>query len=305
MTTSNAMRRAMGTTATVLVNGGGVDALAIIDEIDRLERRWTRFRPTSELQRMNDAAGVPTVVSASLYTLVDHLVAAHRFTGGRFDPTLEGRMVALGYDRTYRELGDDLRPLPAASSATEATAGCDEIVLVPEHRTVWLPNGVRLDPGGLGKGLAADLAADLAMAAGADGVLVDLGGDIVTRGVATDGGPWRIDVPATPDHPERVVELSDGAVATSDTGVRTWTRGGVRVGHLLDPATGLPLHRELRATVVAGSGWWAEAAATAAIVATARGERWVRDLVEGGSTAAVYVSEYRADHDAGQVLADA
>lgn len=288
MTVSTALRRAMGTTVTVTVNGGDLDADGVVAEIDRLERCWSRFLPDSELNRMNDRAGDLTVVSPMLLGLVEHLVAAHRLTGGRFDPTMAGRMVALGYDRTYRDLDDDLRP----PGSWTPSGGGDDIVVIPSASTVLLPAGCRLDPGGLGKGLAGDLATAAAMEAGADGALVDLGGDIVTRGQAPGGGPWRIDVPPTEDHPHRIIELFDGAVATSDTAARTWNRAGVRLRHVLDPATGDSLDRDIRASVVAGAGWWAEAAATAAIVSTARRDGWVRELLAGGSVAEAYVSEF-------------
>ena len=108
---------------------------------------------------------------------------------------------------------------------------------------------------------------------------------------APDGSAWRIDVPSTGVRPRRILELHDGAVATSDTSARTWTVSGVRHRHVLDPHTGLPLERDLRATVVAGAGWWAEAAATAAIISTARGDRWVDSLGTIDGISDVDVSE--------------
>lgn len=278
----------MGTTVAVTVHGGRLDANDVLAEIDRLEQSWSRFRPDSELNRLNDCSGSLTVVSSTLLVLVEHLMAAHRLTGGRFDPTMGAQIAALGYDRTYRDLRDSsrqpVRPLPDIVRA-------DDVVVIPCTAAVLLPAGVRLDPGGLGKGLAADLAATMACDAGADGVLIDLGGDIVTRGCAPDRGPWRIDVPSTGMRPRRILELRDGAVATSDTSVRTWTVSGVRHRHVLDPHTGLPLERDLRATVVAGAGWWAEAAATAAIISTARGDRWVDSLGTIDGISDVDVSE--------------
>ena len=277
----------MGTTAAVTVHGGRLDADDVLAEIDRLEQSWSRFRPDSELSRLNDCSGSLTVVSATLLVLVEHLMAAHRLTGGRFDPTMGAHIAALGYDRTYRDLSDGSRPVRPLPDVV----GADDIVVIPSTSAVLLPAGVRLDPGGLGKGLAADLAATMACDAGADGVLVDLGGDIVTRGSAPDGSAWRIDVPSTGVQPRRIFELHEGAVATSDTSVRTWTVAGVRHRHVLDPHTGLPLERDLRATVVAGAGWWAEAAATAAIISTAWGDRWVDSLGTIDGISGVDVSE--------------
>ena len=150
----------------------------------------------------------------------------------------------------------------------------------PATRLVRIPAGIELDLGATGKGLAADLAAEAALGAmdGA-GVLVSLGGDI-----ATDGNPpqqgWRVlladDHAASPAGPGEVVRITDGALATSSTTVRRWSRGGVTRHHLLDPATGLPVTGPWRtATVVAATCADANAAATAAVVMGAHAPAWL------------------------------
>ena len=277
--------RVMGTTAHVVVHGGSVGAAMLFAQLDELETRWSRFLDTSELSRLNRSAGALTVVSPATYLLVEHLVAAHHLTGGRFDPTLLAHLVRHGYDRTYQELAElpehRERGADGATTALAPAGRADEIELLATIPAVVLPAGVQLDPGGLGKGLAADLVAELAVERGATGVLVDVGGDVVTRGHAPDGGPWRIAVPAVDGHGEQVVEIGDGAVATSDTAARTWRTEGRRRQHILDPATGSPLEVHLTATAVAGAGWWAEAVATAAIVSRARDDGW---FTEGRAT---------------------
>ncbi len=274
MTESSSTRRVMGTTASVIVHGADASASRCFDRLDELEARWSRFLPDSELSRLNRAAGHLTVVSPDLFRLVDHLVAAHRWTEGRFDPTLHDQLVAWGYDRTYRELADDPSQ-EVIASIPEHEDRCAEITLIPTASTVLLPAGTHLDPGGLGKGLAGDIVAAEAIAAGADGVLVEIGGDVVTRGTAPDGGAWRIAVPANESSDEQIIELHDGAVATSDTAVRQWSRGGSRHQHVLDPLTAAPLTERITATVIAGAGWWAEAVATAAVISQSRRDGWL------------------------------
>lgn len=300
MTVTTASRRVMGTSASVVVTDGEMSAEQVLDLLDDLERRWTRFNPDSELRRLNASAGGFTVVSDDTFELVRHLVGSMHLTGGRFDPTMGRRMRDLGYDRTYRDL--DHAPPTTAVTTGEPTgrppvrAGHlgNSIEIVVEAKAVLLPVGVELDPGGLGKGLAADLATHRAMTSGASGVLVEIGGDIVTRGTAAGGQPWRIRVPATDGHPERIVELTDGAVATSDTTVRTWCHGGVEHRHLLDPWTGQSVDGRIVATVVAGSGWWAEAVATAAIVSTARGDGWFSAFRPRHPEVTAFVSDGRS-----------
>ncbi len=148
--------------------------------------------------------------------------------------------------------------------------GCGGLVLDGQAGTAQLPAGVGFDPGGIGKGLAADLVARQAIEAGAAGVLVDLGGDIRVMGQPPErAGQWRIGV----DHPTdgttlATVVLTEGAVATSTRTRRRWTSpDGARRHHLIDPLLGQPVDTDvLSATAVAGEGWQAEVLAKAAFI---------------------------------------
>jgi thiamine biosynthesis lipoprotein len=118
--------------------------------------------------------------------------------------------------------------------------------------TIELEPGVRLDLGGIGKGYAADRAAELLALAGL--CLVNLGGDIAVR-----GGAWPVGVA-----PGLTLELTRGGLATSGRDRRRWLRGGEAMHHLIDPATGRPAAgAPLRVTVVAESAAAAETAAKA------------------------------------------
>ena len=69
---------------------------------ERWEQRFSRFRPDSDLQRLNAAAGLgPVAVDPGLLDLVVQAAAAWLATGGRFDPLLGGAVVAAGYDRDF------------------------------------------------------------------------------------------------------------------------------------------------------------------------------------------------------------
>jgi thiamine biosynthesis lipoprotein len=143
-----------------------------------------------------------------------------------------------------------------------------------------VPRGVELDLGATAKALASDLAAAAALeAAGGGGVLVSLGGDIAVAGDPPPGG-WIVQVsedsgePIAPDH--ETVAITAGGMATSSTTVRRWTRGGVVLHHIIDPATGLPATGPWRtATVVAAGCVDANIASTAAIVMGAPASGWL------------------------------
>ena len=268
--------RAMGSDVHVAVSGG---TPRILEEARRriavLESRWSRFVPGSEVSRLARAGGFPVEVSADTRLLVSLAVEAWHRTAGAFDPTVLGAVVRAGYDRTF----DDVAAHPAAGES-DLTLGCGDIEV--DGDTVRLPRGVGFDPGGIGKGLAADLVAGEALEGGAAGVCVNIGGDLRVAGEGPgdavgdgdrSGDGWTVAVehPAGPA-PLAVLGVTSGAVATSATLRRAWEVGGRPAHHLIDPATGRPTDGEVvLTTVVASHAWMAEALATAVVVRGATG----------------------------------
>src|SRR5690349_10249920 len=100
--------KAMGSDVHVIVVDGrpGLGEWAR-GRIDELERRWSRFRPDSELSRATAFAGSWVTVSPETVLLVDRAIEAWRFTGGTFDPTVLGAVIRAGYDRSFDELGGE------------------------------------------------------------------------------------------------------------------------------------------------------------------------------------------------------
>ena len=264
--------KAMGTEAHVLVVGHTDNEEGRLldyarERIERLEAKWSRFRPTSELRRLNAAAGRPVVVSQDTFNVVAHAVDGWYLTAGRYDPTILDALIAAGYDRTFDELD---RP-PAPTQPAQRAPGCAEIIMSQSVNTITLPRGVQLDLGGIGKGYAADLVTAELLALGARGALVSIGGDIRCAGTAPWDVGWLIEIedPVDPDVTTARLGLADGAVVTTTPLKRTWkTADDTTAHHLIDPATGLPADTGLSAvTVVAGEAWWAEVLAKAAYLA--------------------------------------
>jgi thiamine biosynthesis lipoprotein len=258
--------RVMGTELHVL--GLGADAAALDGvrrRLEALEARWSRFRPDSEVSRLNHGTGEPVAVSPDTRLLVRRAVQAWHDTLGRFDPTVLPAMEAAGYDRTFTALTPPDASAPAATDGVGPSRGLAGVVVDDRDGTVRLPSGTRFDPGAIGKGLAADLAATEAVADGTvDGILVNVGGDLRVAGEAPHPG-WGI----TLDEPEgALVGLAAGALATSTIGRRRWQRAdGTTAHHVIDPATGAPATTAARTvTVVAGEAWRAETLATALLL---------------------------------------
>jgi FAD:protein FMN transferase len=253
----------MGTRAHVIVVGGpaGLADVAVA-RIEQLEGLWSRFRPGSDTSRLNRGAGARVPVSRDTAELVERAVAGWRLTAGAFDPTLLGPVIRAGYDRTFELIPERTRP-----GRSNAEPGCAGIETGPGW--VRLPAGSGFDPGGIGKGLAADMVAAELLAAGARGVCVNLGGDLRVAGEGPDGGTWTVDV----EHPGAAepiarIGLGDGAVATSTTLRRRWHTDGEPRHHLIDPRTGVPSDTGVDlAAVVAGQAWAAEVLAKAVLLA--------------------------------------
>ena len=217
-------------------------------ELRRLETILSRFRPDSELSRLNEERSLR--VGPELLELVGVSLRWRERTGGRFDPTVHDALVAAGYDRTFEELVPEQEASP--SPPPPACAGHVE---VDERRgSITLGPGCRIDLGGVAKGWAADRA--LAVLSDAGPALVNVGGDI-----ACAGGPWHVGV----DTPAGTftLALSQCGVATSGRDRRRWLRDGREAHHLIDPSTGAPAEGDLvAATAVAATGADAEVLAT-------------------------------------------
>ncbi|MEM9518778.1 MAG: FAD:protein FMN transferase [Actinomycetota bacterium] len=260
----------MGTSVQLAASGITDDQLAqVFAAIEEQERRWTRFSATSELAAINRAQGRPTVVSADTAAVIGAAIDAWQLTGGRFDPTVHDALIAAGYDRTF-----DAGPGPAGPTAP--APGLDDVQVDAELGVVTVPPATRLDLGGIGKGWAADVAAETLVALGAETAAVSIGGDVRVAGASVDGWPIQTD-----QWDEPIGRLSAGGFCFSTIEKRQWTIDGSPYHHIIDPATGHPASGSVRhAAIAAGTAARAEVYATAAVVA---GWPAAEALLEGAS----------------------
>lgn len=240
----------------------------------RVELAASRFRPDSELSRVNARAGRPMPISRLLSRLVTAALEAAERTGGALDPTLGARLVQLGYDR-------DIAQLASTSDASDSRAGTYRpsawraVRLDAERGLLTVPAGTALDLGATAKAQTADWAA--AEIAGRYGcsALVELGGDLAVAGDKTD---WQVLVAERAGEPGQQITLHSGGVTTSTSTARRWQVAGRTVHHILHPATGQPADGPWRTvTVAAGSAWAANTCSTAAIVLGAGALDWLAE----------------------------
>jgi thiamine biosynthesis lipoprotein len=248
----------MGTTAHVVVVGHHALLGLAERRLREREDRWSRFLPTSELSRLNAARGRPVVVSPDTFEAIRLAVEAWHWTEGRFDPSVHDSLVAAGYDRDFRAVRDDTRPV-----LPRPTPGCARVELGTLVPTVRLPVGTALDLGGIGKGLAADLVVEELLEAGAAGACVNVGGDLRVAGEPPTDDGWLVEVESN----GTLVRLVDGGLATTTSAKRRWRRGTEQWHHVLDPATGRSAPSTLASvTVAAAEAWRAEVLAKVAFL---------------------------------------
>ena len=280
--TAAADYEALGTRVRLVVTEAGQFAAArrILDEeLSAIDVACSRFRPDSELARVDDADGAEVRLSPLLAHALSAGLEAAATTDGLVDPTVGSAMVELGYDRDFSLLAPNGTPVRVVQ---RPVPGWRRIELNRNTGVARIPRGIRVDLGATAKALAADLAAARIHEALGCGVLVGLGGDIATAGTAPAAG-WTIRVQDVTgpvdelvDGPTETVCLHAGALATSSTLARRWVRGGRLLHHILDPRSGLPVVSTWRTVSVAAStALAANVASTASIVRGAGAPAWL------------------------------
>jgi thiamine biosynthesis lipoprotein len=267
--------RAMGSAVEVLL----VDAepqqpeprhLELVRQVvGHLEALWSRFIATSDVSRLNAAGGAPVRVDPFTVRLLEMMASGAAATDGAYDPTLLAPLVALGYAASWEDPGAVTSLAPGCALRSDVR----QVLVDREHGVVQLPPGAVIDAGGIGKGLAADIAVEAVLACVPGvGIMVSIGGDVRVAGTPPDERGWVIAVADEPGGaPVAELCVADAGVATSGTMHRTWPTPGGTAHHLIDPRTGRPTATGPRAvavaTVVAGDAAWAEVWTKALVVA--------------------------------------
>ena len=250
--------RAMGTDVELLLDAEDGEQTqsalrAVEEEFERLEAILSRFRPESDLSRLNRGGQIEA--PPDLERVVELALEARESSNGRFDPTIYNALTQAGYDRSFEQVAAE-----AAGDDLEGARCGGRVTIDAETGTIELEPGFQIDLGGIGKGYAVDRAIEILAVSGP--CLVNAGGDLAVRG----DEPWPVGVEDGP-----TLELTRGAIATSGRDQRRWRRGGQERHHLIAPATGRPSETDLlRVTVVASSAVEAEVLAKTLFLA---GER--------------------------------
>lgn len=239
-------------------------AVEALDVVTQLDEQLSVYRETSEVSRLNRAAGErPVPVERRLFELLELAARLHQLTGGAFDITAGPLIKAWGFYRRQGRVPDE-----SERAAARACVGMEHVELA-ERTVQFLKPGMELNLGSIGKGYALDRAAEKLDGAGVADYLIHGGqSSILVRGsraAGTGERGWRVAIrhPTRPGQPLGEVLLRDRALATSGSGTQYFHHGGRRYGHLLDPRTGQPAEGVLSSTVIAPTATEADALSTA------------------------------------------
>lgn len=230
------------------------------------DRSLSMFNSESVISHINQNRD--TITDAYFEQMLAEAQRVSRESNGAFDITVAPLVNLWGFGFKNREhvttaKVDSLLPLVGFNKVT-----------LKEHRVQKTDPRIMLDASAVAKGQSCDVVAALLAQYGCENYLVDIGGEVVARGVNKQGKPWRIGITKPVDDPtgqskemEEVISTTDLCMATSGNYRNFYYDGQQRRSHTIDPRTGYPVqHNLLSATVIASSCMRADALATACMV---------------------------------------
>jgi FAD:protein FMN transferase len=260
-------------------SGAQTAASAVFDEFRRLDQLMSNWVETSDVSRINAAAGVKAVpVSDEVLRIIVLSQKVARKTGGAFDITVGAYRGLWKFDQDL----DGTLPEPAEVEARRKLTGYRDLVVDSKHHTVKLRRkGMAITLGGIAKGYAVDRAAAILRDRGMKDFIVQAGGDLFVSG--TKGSQkWRVgirDPRGARDATFALTELEDRTFSTAGDYERGFVKDGVRYHHILDPKTGYPTRGCRSVTVIARDALTADVWDTALFVmGTERGLKMAEKL---------------------------
>jgi thiamine biosynthesis lipoprotein len=225
-----------------------------LDEVDRIDRLMSHYRPDSPLSRLNrEAADRAVPVDPELFDFIAYAIQYSHDSDGAFDITVGPLMKLWGFFE-----GDGRVPTRRALSAVLRRVGYSHVLLNHAARTIHFDvRGVELDLGGIAKGYAVDRVVGLLRRRNVDAALVSAGGSTVyAMGAPPGQNAWQVGVqdPVAPDRVAFTVPLRDRALSVAAGSEKFFERGRKRYVHIMDPRTGKPVQNVLAVAVLAPDG---------------------------------------------------
>jgi thiamine biosynthesis lipoprotein len=256
----------MGTSYHITIVADQLPPEDLEQQIERLlskvDNSMSTYKKDSEISQFNRLPiGQAMTISQEFAEVVEISQKMWQLSNGAFDPTIGPLVDLWGFGPGERH---DSIPSSQTIAMTKAKIGFDSVVL--KEQTLSKTKSVALDLSAVAKGYAVDRVADLLEMLALPDYLVEIGGEIRVSGFNSDGIAWRIamELPQLFAEVDRVINITDIAVATSGDYRNYFEKDGVRYSHTIDPKTGMPIDHNLASvTVLSPSCAEADAWATA------------------------------------------
>ncbi|MEP7271931.1 MAG: FAD:protein FMN transferase [Acidobacteriota bacterium] len=252
-------RVSMACAYQIVAYGNDLQQLRIVverafDEIDRIDRLMSHYKPDSPLSRLNrQAAQGPMKIEPELFDFIAECLRYSSVSNGAFDITVGSLMKAWGFFR-----GEGRMPSDQELSVARRTVGYQHVILNAEEQTIYFDQpGVELDLGGIAKGYAVDRAVGVLRLGNISRALVSAGGStIYGLGSPPREAGWTVKIqdPVAPDKTALTVRLKDQALSVSGSYEKFFELGGHRYSHIMDPRTGRPVEGTLGVAVITDNG---------------------------------------------------
>jgi thiamine biosynthesis lipoprotein len=210
----------------------------------RIEDKLSRYIRGNIIHQINSANGQAIEVDDETAALLDFAATLYSLSDCAFDITSGVLRRVWTFD------GSDNIPSNAEVEALLDRVGWNKVKW--QSPLLQMPNDMEVDLGGIGKEYAVDKACDLLKSKGTPACLVNFGGDLAVTGQPKTRGAWAVGIEAAnPDESAMIIELRQGALATSGDARRFLEKDGIRYGHVIDPRTGWPVDQAATSITVA------------------------------------------------------
>lgn len=253
----------------------------ITDALDAVNNSLSMFNKESVISKINN--NQPVVLDSLFLTVWEKGQYVSRCTDGAFDMTVAPLVDLWGFGLKNREKVESV-----AVDSVRQYVGYELAVLTDGVISKSYPE-MRIDAGAIAKGYACDVVADTLEAYGCTDFCIEIGGELVVKGVNPKGANWHIAINKPLEDSlclnreiQDVIELTNCGMATSGNYRNYYEMDGKKYSHTIDPRTGYPVqHSLLSATIVAPDCMTADAWATACMVGGLENAKvWVKDNPE-------------------------
>lgn len=255
-----------GTTFSIIYNYHSNLDKDIYDRMNSINASLSMFNPNSTISKFNQKGVMQIAIDSDFEKMYTKAVEVYEATDGAFDISVAPLINAWGFGYKHQKL-----PTDEVVDSIMNFIGMDKVTM-ENHFIKKKIDGVELDASSIAKGLGVDLVAEYLDDKNIKNYMVEIGGEVRVKGVNRNGVKWRVGIDKPLEHDKNreiqlILNMDDGAVATSGNYRNFYIKDGQKYTHTINPHTGYPVSKSiLSASVYSATCMEADAYATAFMV---------------------------------------